>query len=202
MKITGVRARPYEIQLRRRIADANNPIGYDRMAGLAVQLDTDAGVTGVALSSPGVRSHITGMVDDLLVGRDPRGVRGHWKRMMDTTFKGGVQTLVVRERGKSQARFASTVRVRAGDRLRLEVALDREQAILAGVLSDDGKYLELMPQAVRGPGTHLSERSARVDDAPTYGTIVLGTPEAIARVRETKRIEGVATLRVEWEGSR
>ena len=70
MKITGVRARPYEIQLRRRIADANNPIGYDRMAGLAVQLDTDAGVTGVALSSPGLHSHITGMVDDQLVGRE------------------------------------------------------------------------------------------------------------------------------------
>ena len=94
MKITGVRARPYEIQLRRRIADANNPIGYDRMAGLAVQLDTDAGVTGVALSSPGLRSHITGMVEDQLVGRDPRGVRGHWKRMMDTTFKGGNRGLV------------------------------------------------------------------------------------------------------------
>ena len=94
MKITGVRARPYEIQLRRRIADANNPVGYDRMAGLAVQLDTDEGVTGVALSSPGLRSHITGMVEDQLVGRDPRGVRGHWKRMMDTTFKGGNRGLV------------------------------------------------------------------------------------------------------------
>lgn len=119
----------------------------------------------------------------------------------ETTFKGGLQIAVVRERGGEQVRFSSGVRVRPGDRLRVEVALDREQAILGAVLADDGTYLELMPAAVRGPGTHFSEKSAKIDRSPTYGTIVIGTPEAVARARATKQLDGVASLRVEWEGT-
>lgn len=117
----------------------------------------------------------------------------------DTQFKGGMQVAVVRDRGGAQARFSSTVRVKPGDRLRVEVALDHEQAILGAVLADDGSYLELMPQAVRGPGTHFSERSAKIDAAPTRGTIIIGSPEAVARARETKNFDGVTTLRVELE---
>jgi len=117
----------------------------------------------------------------------------------DTQFKGGMQVAVVRDRAGAQARFSSTVRVRPGDRLRVEVALDHEQAILGAVLADDGSYLELMPQAVRGPGTHFSERSAKIDAAPTRGTIIIGSPEAVARARETKNLEGVTTLRVDLE---
>ena len=119
----------------------------------------------------------------------------------DTTFKGGMQLAVVRDRGGDQARFASGVRVRPGDRLRVEVALDREQAIVGAVLADDGSYLELMPPAVRGPGTHFSEKSAKITAAPTFGTIVIGTPEAVARARATRQLDGVATLRVESEGT-
>lgn len=117
----------------------------------------------------------------------------------DTQFKGGMQVAVVRERGGRQERFSSTVRVRPGDRLRVEVALDQEQAILGAVLADDGTYVELMPQGTRGPGTHFSERSAKVDAAPTRGTIVIGSPEAVARARATRQLTGVSTLRVEWE---
>ena len=117
----------------------------------------------------------------------------------DTQFKGGMQVAVVRDRAGAQARFSSTVRVRPGDRLRVEVALDHEQAILGAVLADDGSYLELMPQAVRGPGTHFSERSAKIDAAPTRGTILIGSPEAVARARDTKNFEGVTTLRVDPE---
>ena len=119
----------------------------------------------------------------------------------DTTFKGGMQIAVVRDRAGEQARFASGVPVRPGDRLRVEVALDREQAIVGAVLADDGSYLELMPQAVRGPGTHFSERSAKIDASPTHGTIVIGTPEAVARARATRQLDGVASLRVESEGT-
>ena len=117
----------------------------------------------------------------------------------DTQFKGGMQVAVVRERGGAQTRFSSTVRVRPGDRLRVEVALDHEQAILGAVLADDGSYLELMPQGVRGPGTHFSERSAKIDATPTRGTIVIGSPEAVAHARQTKSFEGVTTLRVDPE---
>jgi hypothetical protein len=117
----------------------------------------------------------------------------------DTQFKGGMQVAVVRERGGAQTRFSSTVRVRPGDRLRVEVALDHEQAILGAVLADDGSYLELMPEAVRGPGTHFSERSAKIDATPTRGTIIIGSPEAVARARQTKSFDGVTTLRVDPE---
>jgi hypothetical protein len=119
----------------------------------------------------------------------------------ETTFKGGVTVAVVRERAGQQARFSSVVKVKADDRLRVEVALDREQAILGGVLADDGKYLELMPSSVRGPGTHFSEKSARIDGTEARGTILIGSPEAVQRARDTKRFDGVTTMRVEWEGS-
>ncbi|MDB4933859.1 MAG: hypothetical protein JWP87_831 [Labilithrix sp.] len=120
----------------------------------------------------------------------------------DTRFKGGMQLAVVRARGEQQVRFSPgtrTVHVRPGDRIRVEVALDREQAILGAVLADDGSYLEIMPEAVRGPGTHYSERSAKIDAAPTHGTILIGTPEAVAHARATRQLDGVTTLRVDSE---
>jgi L-alanine-DL-glutamate epimerase-like enolase superfamily enzyme len=89
MKITGIRFKPYEIGLTRSLGDANGPHGNTRMAMMAVFLDTDAGVTGISLSGPGMQGMLTGMVEGLLVGHDPRGVRGLWKRMMDYAFKGG-----------------------------------------------------------------------------------------------------------------
>jgi hypothetical protein len=117
----------------------------------------------------------------------------------ETTFKGGIQVAVIRERAGLQTRFTGAVQVRPGDRLRVEVALDREQAILAAVVGDDASWLELMSESVRRPGTHFSERSARVDSSPLRGTIIVGSPEAVARVRNTKRLDGVAAVRVEWE---
>jgi hypothetical protein len=118
----------------------------------------------------------------------------------DTQFKGGMQLAVVRERDGRQERFSGAVRVRPGDRLRVEVALDHEQAILGAVLADDGSFLELMPLGTRGPGTHFSERSAKIDGAVTRGTILVGAPEAVARARATRQLESVGTVRVEWEG--
>jgi hypothetical protein len=119
----------------------------------------------------------------------------------EVAFKGGVQIAVIRERDGQQARFTSVVPVRPGDRLRLEVALDREQAILGGVLGEDGAYLELMPDSVRGAGTHLSERSARVDSTPTRGAVVVGVPEAVNEARTTRRLDGVRTLTIAWESA-
>ncbi len=119
----------------------------------------------------------------------------------DTTFKGGVQVSVIRERGAAQDRFVGDVRVTAGDRLRIEVALDRPQAILGAIVGDDGTYVEMMAGDVRSAGTHLSERSARVDAHPLHGTILVGPPEAVARARATGQLAGVARVRVEWEAS-
>ena len=94
MKITGVRTQLYEIELTRPIGDANSPKGCRRVASLAVFVDSDEGLTGVSFGSPGARGQIHGMVENLLVGRDPRGVRGLWKRMVDHVFKGGNRGIV------------------------------------------------------------------------------------------------------------
>jgi len=118
-----------------------------------------------------------------------------------TSFKGSVQIAVVRERAGAQSRVLGDVEVRSGDRLRVEVALDREQAILGAVIADDGSYLEIMPARVRGRGTHYSEKSARIDEHPTGGMIVIGTPEAVAKARATMKFDGVVTMRVQPEGT-
>ncbi|MBM3187421.1 MAG: mandelate racemase/muconate lactonizing enzyme family protein [Chloroflexi bacterium] len=89
MKITGVRTQQYEVELKRPLGDANSPQGRRHMASVAVFLDTDEGLTGIALAGPASRPHVHSMVESLLVGRDPRGVRGLWKRMIDAVFKGG-----------------------------------------------------------------------------------------------------------------
>ena len=87
MKITGVRTQPYQIQMKRAIGDANNPIGRDVMTSSALWLDTDEGISGISMG--GASPLLQSMVDDLLVGRDPRGVLGHWNAMVDYVFKGG-----------------------------------------------------------------------------------------------------------------
>jgi hypothetical protein len=117
----------------------------------------------------------------------------------ETTFKGGIQVAVIRERAGHQARFTGSVEVKPGDRLRVEVALDREQAILAAVMGDDTSWIELMPERVLRPGTHFSDRSAHVDSSPMHGTILVGAPEAVAGARASRRFDDVAAIRVAWE---
>jgi hypothetical protein len=119
-----------------------------------------------------------------------------------TRFKGGMSVAVVRERGGEQARFTGAVRVRSGDRLRVEVALDRSEAILGAVVGEDGSWLELLTEGARDAGTHLSERSARVDASPTRGTIVVGRPEDVRRARATgdvRHAPGVTTIAIDVE---
>ncbi len=88
MKITGIRTQPYQIKMKRPIGDSNNPTGHDWLISNALWLDTDEGLSGISMSgAPG--GLLQAMVDDILVGKDPRGVLGHWNSMIDYTFKGG-----------------------------------------------------------------------------------------------------------------
>lgn len=119
-----------------------------------------------------------------------------------TSFKGVRQVAVIRERDGEQKRFTGRVPVKEGDRLRVEVAIDREQTIVAGVLGEDGSYLELMPPAVRPTGTHYSEKSARVSAPPSNGTILVGTEEQVARAKKHLPTADLDEVRVEWEPSR
>ncbi|MGC8780931.1 MAG: mandelate racemase/muconate lactonizing enzyme family protein [Anaerolineae bacterium] len=94
MKITGVRTVLYEIPLARPLGDANSPAGRRRSAQVAVFVDSDEGITGCALASPAAQPHIHSLVNNLLLGRDPRGVRGLWKVMVDFAFKGGNRGII------------------------------------------------------------------------------------------------------------
>ena len=67
MKVTGVRTKAYEIELTRPLGDANDPRGCTHLAMMAVFLDTDEGISGVALSGPGMEKTITGMVSRLTI---------------------------------------------------------------------------------------------------------------------------------------
>lgn len=89
MKITGVRTRIYEAEVQRWLGDANNPGGWHTLITAIVNIDTDDGISGLSWAGVGAIPTIHGLVDGLLVGKDPRGVRGHWQRMNDEVFKGG-----------------------------------------------------------------------------------------------------------------
>jgi len=86
LKITGVRTQPYQIQLHRPIGDANNPDGGRLMPSEALFLDTDEGLSGISF---GGGPMVSELVEQVLMGKDPRGVRGLWNQMVDYVFKGG-----------------------------------------------------------------------------------------------------------------
>lgn len=94
MKIIGVQSTLYTYDLDRRMGDANSPAGRVCGSGCVLELQTDAGLTGIGLGGGGVRPQMQVMVEQLLVGQDPRRVQGLWKRMVDKHFKGGHDGLI------------------------------------------------------------------------------------------------------------
>jgi hypothetical protein len=123
------------------------------------------------------------------VSVDPEGVR----------FKGRLPIAAIRQRGTKQARFVGKVPVRPLDGLRLELALDSEQVISAGLLQEDGSWVELISPRTLEPGTHFSEQAARFDQHPARGFLVAGEPAAVERARRTRIFEQVSVLEVEVE---
>jgi L-alanine-DL-glutamate epimerase-like enolase superfamily enzyme len=87
MQVTGFRQQSYYFTMDRRIGDANGPVGNDHGAGTILSIDTDAGITGIALGGGAAVRQL----EPLIVGQDPRGVVGLWKKMCDAAFKGGVE---------------------------------------------------------------------------------------------------------------
>jgi L-alanine-DL-glutamate epimerase-like enolase superfamily enzyme len=88
MKITGARTSLYEFEMKRSLGDANLPEGTRMATGMLLFMDTDEGVSGVAVGG-GAPGTIYRLVQDLLLGEDPRGVKGLWQKMNDSAFKGG-----------------------------------------------------------------------------------------------------------------
>lgn len=94
MKITRVRTQPYTFELTRPIGDANLPQGGSISRSLAVFIETDDGVTGISPGTLAAQPHIHDLVNSLLIGQDPRGVRGLWQKMVDAVFKGSNRGLM------------------------------------------------------------------------------------------------------------
>ena len=88
MKITDIRTRPYYFELDRLMGDSNFPKGNRDMSGMVVYIDTDEGLSGISISNPEADNAIKAL-QPRLIGKDPRGVKGLWKIMMDAVFKGG-----------------------------------------------------------------------------------------------------------------
>jgi hypothetical protein len=111
-------------------------------------------------------------------------------------FKGGLTLAVVRERAGRQDRLTAPFEVEPGDRIRIEVAVDRDRPVAAGLLSSDGTWASLLSAAPLGPGTHYSELAARFDDRPTDAVLIVGEPADVDRARETRNFADVIAWRV------
>ena len=87
MRITGVRTVVYEYPLRHPIGDVQSQ-GSRRMADLAVFLETDESLTGVAIADAGSSATVHALAAEL-VGRDPRAVHALYELMQRIAFKAG-----------------------------------------------------------------------------------------------------------------
>jgi hypothetical protein len=111
-------------------------------------------------------------------------------------FKGGVQLVVVVDHDGSQTMRTDPVELAPGDRIRLEIALDHDQEIVAGVLADDGEWAELQPTATLPIGTHYSEHSVAFDHAVPHGWVLAGPGAAVEKARKTHDLREVSALRI------
>ena len=114
----------------------------------------------------------------------------------EARFKGGLVVVVVREREGIQQRFSGSLQVLAGDRLRIEVSTDHDGPLAAGLLTDEGEWVQLLASSALEAGTHYSELAARFDNSPTRATLVVGDPAAVDRARRTRDFGGVVAWRV------
>jgi L-alanine-DL-glutamate epimerase-like enolase superfamily enzyme len=86
--VTGVRAVPYNYTMNRLIGDVHLPDGTNAGSDMAVFVDTDEGISGVAVGY-GQGTGALGQFAALLTGEDPRSVRGLWDKMQSLAFKMG-----------------------------------------------------------------------------------------------------------------
>ncbi len=109
-------------------------------------------------------------------------------------FKGNLPMAVVLERDGVQSRHTDRVAVRAGDRLRIEVALDVARPTTAGILEDTGEFATALAPTLLEPGTHYSDLAIRIDDHPRPGWILAGVPDAVERARNHNDFADVAAI--------
>ncbi len=136
----------------------------------------------------------------LLVLRSPRSepldAGGVGPREGPIRFKGGAQVAVIVEHRGVQSRELGSLLIAPGDRIRVEIALDHEERIAAGVLTEAGEWAELQPRALFEAGTHFSEKSIAFEGNVKDGWVVVGPPEAVERARQTHDFRLVHAIRI------
>ena len=111
-------------------------------------------------------------------------------------FKGGLAVAAIRERGERQERLSGPFEVQASDRVRIEISVDRDEPITAGLLSNDGTWTVLETPVALSAGTHYSDLAARFDDTPTDAILLVGSPADVERARTSRSFDGVVAWRV------
>ncbi len=129
-------------------------------------------------------------------GKEPAG--------SDVRFKGGLELAVVREREGTQARFSGDVRVRPGDRIRAEIAIDGQVPLSAVVVQDaaagsDPAAWVLLTPTLLDAGVHFSPESIRFDEERFEGWLVVGEPDKVAAARKSRRWDEVRVMRIRSE---
>jgi hypothetical protein len=112
-------------------------------------------------------------------------------------FKGHMQVSVIVEHEGLQSRHVGPLALDPGDRVRIEMALDHDQRVAAGVLADDGAWAELQAPALLTAGTHFSERSVAFRGDVPSGWLLAGDADALERARRTRTPTGVVAIRVQ-----
>jgi len=113
-----------------------------------------------------------------------------------TRFKGDLQLTIVRDRDGYQQKLSFEVRVKPLDRIRVEIGVSDERAIVVGMFGKDGTWVPLLLPAVLEAGTHISERAAQFDDSPTEGWILAGHPDAVERAKTTRIFDEIMVIPV------
>ena len=111
-------------------------------------------------------------------------------------LKGKPQIAVIVEHAGAQSRHTGDLVLEPGDRIRLELALDHEERIVAGVLTDDGEWAELQPARTLGNGTHYSEQSISFDGDVPRGWVLVGSESAVTRARQSRDFREVSAIGV------
>ena len=89
MIVTDILFTPYIYEMTRLVGDVNLPDGASEGMELAVFVRTDEGVTGCCVAA-GNAAQTLPILADLVIGSDPRSVRGSWNRLTAFAFKGGL----------------------------------------------------------------------------------------------------------------
>ena len=88
MKITEIKTLLHHYKSYRPLADTNFPYGQNKWTSLLLQIKTDERLTGTSVTMPPSEKMVHNLAQ-LLIGEDPRGVKGLWKKMVDFVFKSG-----------------------------------------------------------------------------------------------------------------